>query len=167
MAMQDTESGSLEELREILKGFDTVMLVTVDDKQVMHARPMALQELADVGDADLWLVTAPGTHKVEEIKHDGQVCVCAYREKDRAYVSISARARLERNPAEVKRLWKADWKIWFDDEHPEEVLLIKLDVLHAEYWLPEGGRLKMLFSMAKGLLGKRPAQEDFNPPKRL
>jgi general stress protein 26 len=161
------DRGTLKELRDLLKEFDTVMLVTRTAQGLLRARPMALQDLDELTDCDLWLVTGEDTPKVAEISDEQSVCVAAFRNRDKAYVSISARADVERNPAEVKRLWKPDWSIWFDGPDDPTVAIMKLEVIRAEYWEPEGGRLRVLFEMARGAVtGKKP-DETLNPPKTI
>jgi general stress protein 26 len=160
--------GSLDELRATLREFDTVMLVTIGEGEMMHARPMALQDLDERLDCDLWLVTSMQTTKVHEIGRDRKCAVVALRSRDGAYVSIAATARCERNEAEVKRLWKPDWKAWFPKGPDDpEIGIVKLTVDRAEYWEPEGGRLRVLFSMAKNVMQGRPADADLNPVKQV
>ena len=167
MGQVKKEGGSIAELREMLKEFDTTMLVTQTPDGHLRGRPMAMQEIEDLEDCDLWLVTSDDSPKVAEINLEHDVCVVCYRPQDRAYISISARARSERNPLEVKRLWKPDWKAWWDGPEDPSITILKLDVQRAEYWEPEGGRLRVLFEYAKGMVsGKRP-DEILNPPKTV
>lgn len=160
--------GSLEELTKFLKEFNTAMLVTVSLENQLRARPMAIQDPSEVTDADLWFVTADDTGKIDEINHEHQVCVCAYRTTDQAYISISARVRLDKNREEIKRLYKPDWKAWYGGgEDDPSLVLLKLTVEHAEYWEPKGGRPRVLFEMVKAVVTGEPADKNLNPPKRL
>jgi general stress protein 26 len=143
------QPGDKEALLRLLAEFDTAMLVTLEDDGAMRARPMALQQ-ERLRDCDLWLVSADETAKTDEIERHRQINLCCVRSRDRAYVSLSARARIERNPSEVRRLWQADWKIWFGDEKPEDggIVLLKLDIERADYWDPEGGRPRLLYQLS-------------------
>ena len=158
--------GSKEELLALLAEFDTAMLVGVEPDGTLRARPMGLQK-QKLADCDLWFVTADDTHKTEEIDRHHQVNVCCLRTRDRAYLSISARARVDRNAGEVRRLWQPTWKLWFGDEKPEDggIVLIKLDVERAEYWEPEGGRLRVLYAPAGGLAADESAEQALNRAK--
>jgi general stress protein 26 len=140
--------GSKPELLALLAEFDAAMLVGIDpDDGTLRARPMDLQR-EKLADCDLWFVSADDTHKTDEVERHQQVNVCCLRMRDRAYVAISARARVDRNAHEVRRLWQPTWKLWFGDEKPEDggIVLLKLDVEHAEFWEPEGGRLRVLYA---------------------
>jgi len=160
--------GSKQELLDLLAEFDTAMLIGVEPDGTLRARPMGLQQ-ERLSDCDVWFVTADDTHKTDEIDRNRHVNVCCFRTRDRAYISISASAHVERSPAEVRRLWQPDWKLWFGDEKPEDggIVLLKLDVERAEYWEPEGGRLRVLYAMAKGYLSDEPAEAEMNPPKEV
>lgn len=151
----------LDALHERIKDHDVAMLTTVSQDGYIHSRPMMTQEREP--DADLWFVTALDTEKVEEIRTHPKVGVIYYRESDRAYVSLSGVAHLEQNRELIKRKWKESWRAWFP-EGPEQanLVLIKIDAHEAEYWEPKGGKLKVIFEAARGMVtGRHP---EINPP---
>jgi general stress protein 26 len=166
--MSEKEPGTLGELMELLAEFDTAMLVTVSPDDMVRARPMALQEKGEVAGCDLWFVTDGDSPKVREIAHDRHVGVCCLRNRDKAYLSISAVAEVERDQALVHRLWKPSWKAWFP-EGPDgaQLAIIKLRVQRAEYWEPVGGRMRVLYEMAKAAIKGERADEHLNPPKQV
>jgi general stress protein 26 len=166
---QPAVEGSLEELRSLLAELDTAMLVTAQSDGSLRARPMAIQDPEQVPDCDLWFVTSEDTPKVDEIERDAHVNVCAYRPSDRAYISISATARIVRDPQLVQRLWKPDWRLWFATEERVDgrIVILKLKVGRAEYWKPEGGRLRVLYSIARAAFTDETADETLPPPKRI
>lgn len=138
--------GSKEELLALLAEFDAAMLVGIEPDGTLRARPMELQ--ADrLPDCDLWFVTADETQKTDEIDRNHRVNVCCLRLRDRAYVSLTAHARVDRNAAEVRRLWQPTWKLWLGDEKPEDggIALIKIVIERAEYWDPDGGRPRVVY----------------------
>ena len=53
--------------------------------------------------------------------------------------------------------------MWFPDGPDQaDIALIKVDAVEAEYWEPKGGKLTVMFEMARGLLkGEHP---EINPP---
>lgn len=131
------EPGSIKELHDFLKEFDTAMLVTLSGNQ-LRARPMAIQNPDELSDCDLWFVTGDDTPKVDEIDKEHQVCACAYRARDRAYISISALARVDKDRAAIHRLYKPSWKSWFTGGPDDPTItLLKLTVERAEYWRPK------------------------------
>ena len=164
----EKEPGNLDEMYGLLGEFDTAMLVTVTADEMVRARPMALQDHEDVADCDLWFVTEADTPKCKEIEHDRNVGVVCLRNRDSAYLSISAEAEIVRDRALIHRLWKPDWKAWFPNGPDEESLaIIKLRVQRAEYWEPEGGRMRVLYEVVKALLKGERADAHMNPPKTI
>ena len=167
-AKEEKARGSKEALLALLAEFDTAMLVGVEPDGTLRARPMGFQH-DKLPDCDLWFVTADDTHKTDEIDRHRQVNVCCLRTRDRAYVSLSARARVDRNPSEARRLWKPTWKMWLGDEKAQDggIVLLKLDIERAEYWEPEGGRLRVLYAQAREPGSDEPTEDEVNPPTEV
>jgi general stress protein 26 len=160
--------GTLQELYDLLKEFDTAMLVTVTPDHKLRARPMEIQDPNEIPGCELWFVTADDTAKVTEIGLDEQVCVCAYRATDRAYISISARARMDKDPAAIQRLWKPSWKAYFPNGvNDPSITLLKLTVERAEYWEPEGGRMRVLYELLRSAFTGESLEANLNPPKHV
>lgn len=160
--------GSIQEMRKLLGTFDTVMLVTLTTEGDMRGRAMAVQDLEAVHDADLWFVTSEESPKIAEIEEDPRCCVTAYRASDGANLSISAKVRKSRDQREIERLWKEDWKAWFQ-KGPQDpsIVLLKLTVSRAEYWEQRGGRLRILYEMAKAYVTGERADAGLDPVKRI
>jgi len=163
-----SERGSIVELKEQLKEYDTVLLTTVTSDGLIRSRPMAVQGPEDLPECDLWFVTSRETAKVDEIARERQVGVCGYRPTYKGWLSISAWATLDDDRELIRRLFKPDWKAWFaaGPEDPS-IVILKLTVERAEYWEPEGGRARMLFQMAKARLRGEAADAHFNPSKKV
>lgn len=158
------QQADLEQLYERLKEFDTAMLTTVGRNGHIHSRPMMTQERER--DADLWFVTSRRSLKVEELTAHPAVGVIYFRDRDKAYVSLSGTAHLCTDPELARRQWKESWRAWFP-EGPEsrDLMLIKVDVQEAEYWIPEGGTLRVMFEEARtAISGERPSLAE---PERL
>jgi general stress protein 26 len=161
------EKGSLAELRELMKDMGIVMLTTVAPDGTLHARPMAVQIPEEMPECDFWFVTRRDTVKVDEIQADHQVGVAGYH-KNGSYITVSARAIVQGDPVQVKRLWKPDWKAWMP-EGPDDpnIVFLKFSIVRAEYWVPEGGRLRVMLGMVKALATGQDADENLPPPKVL
>jgi general stress protein 26 len=165
--MDEKKPGSLDELYRLLQDFDTVMLVTLTPDHQLRARPMALQDRSLVADCDLWFVTAADTAKVEEINEEHRVNVCCLRSRDKAYLSISATARISDDANEIRRLYQPDWRVWMGDDHTASAVLLKLTIERAEYWAPEGGRVRVLYEMLKAAVSGEAASDKLPPPREI
>lgn len=162
------QPGSLDELKELLAEFQTAMLTTVTSEGLLRSRPMSVQERHDELPCDLWFVTGIDTPKVEEIEQQHQVGVSCLRPKDSAYLSISGLARLRRDRELVRRLFEPDWKIWFPEGADDPTIgILELTVERAEYWEPKGGRLRVVYEMARSLVKGEPAGADLPPRKKI
>lgn len=163
-----TTRGSIVELKEMLRQFDTALLTSITEDGLVRARPMAVQDPDEIPDCDLWFVTSSDSGKAAEIARERQVGVCAYHPGNRGWLSISAWATFERDEALIRRLFKPSWKAWFV-KGPDDptIVFLKLMVERAEYWEPEGGRVRILYEMVKARLKGEPADANLNPTKTI
>jgi general stress protein 26 len=166
--MRHHDQGSLDELRAMLKNFHVAMLITLDGERTIRSRPMMVNDPADLPGCDLWFVTGEDTDKVRAIRADQVVGVSCYRDRDGAYLSISGTAMVDRDSAAIERAWKPGMGEWFPDgPRTPGLALIKVYVLHAEYWEPAGGKLRVLTSKVKRIFTGRRADADLPAPKHI
>ena len=150
-----------EYLYDLLKDFDTAMLVTRSADGHMHSRPMAIAELRP--DSDAYLVTSIDSPKVAEVQaHPG---VTLTFQSSNQYASLSGQATIVRDRALIDRLYKEAWKIWFPKGKTDpSISLLKFTAQHGEYWDNAGAEgLKYVFEAAKAYAkGERPKEGDQN-----
>lgn len=152
---------SMDDLHGLLKEFSVAMLTTVTREGYLHARPMMTQ--AREPDADLWFVSSLHSEKIDEIRENPKVGVIYFRERDNAYVSLSGDVEIVQDKDFLKTHWQEAWRLWFP-EGPEQadLCMIKVKAREAEYWEPQGGRLRVIFDLARGALtGEHP---EITPP---
>jgi general stress protein 26 len=147
------ETGTVGELVELLKEFRTAILVTRDSKGLPRARPLAL--LRCETDGTLWFSTSPSP-KVDELAADSSVAVICHRPRDEAWVSVSGRARVMKDPAKAKELWNVGMKAWFEGPDDPALLLIEVKPAHAEYYEPSKPFVVRAFEMVKGMVTNEP-----------
>ena len=148
-----------EHLYDLLKDFDTAMLVTQSADGHMHSRPMAIAELR--ADSDAYFVTSIESPKVAEIKANPTVTLTFQSSKQ--YASLSGQATIVRDQALIDRLYKEDWKIWFPQGKSDpSISMLKFNAQHGEYWDNAGAQgLKFVFEAAKAYVkGERPKEDD-------
>lgn len=145
------EKIQLDELYERLKHYRTAMLTTVSAEGYIHSRPMMTQERKP--DADLWFVSSLNSDKVQEIREHPKVGVIYFHDSDNSYISLSGSARVETDRALIRSRWKEDWRAWFP-EGPDQpdLCMIKVEAHEAEYWEPKGGRIRVMFERARGVV---------------
>lgn len=148
-----------DKVLEILKSYQTAMLVTHDHGD-LHARPMQIGKVDD--DGRVSFLTGAPSHKVEEIADDAGVLVICQDDRS-AYLAIYGRARVTRDPQQVKAVWREPYRTWFPDgPDSPELVLIEVNPDAAEYWDTRGvNKLKYLFSAATAYVkGERPHIEE-------
>lgn len=151
--MNQTQPGRQAHLFEVVKEFETAMLVTRTPEGRLRARPMALAEARS--DGELYFVTGADSPKVHELEADPQVNV-TFQGKTR-YASISGVARVVRDRALLDRLWRESWKVWFPQGKDDPSLcLLAVRPEEGEYWDHFGVKgLRLLVEAARAYVQGR------------
>jgi PPOX class probable F420-dependent enzyme len=159
--MTATREGDRREYEELLTEYHTAILTTRGADGHLHARPMAVQEERRAG-GELWFATSRDTAKVAEIEADPHVGLSFHSsERDAAYLSISGTAEIVTSRRLIHELWSPGWKAWFPEgPDQEDLVLVKVTPEHVEWMKPEGGKARVLFTMAKQALTGRRDQVD-------
>lgn len=147
-----------EHVRELLKSFDTAMLVTRRDG-AMRSCPMAIAEREDNG--NLWFVTRRSSEKVADIEAEPLVHVTL--QAAGKYLSISGKADVVDDREKIAALWSEAWRVWFPDGKDDpEMILVRVRSKEGEYWDSRGLKgVKYLFEAAKAWLkGETPPHDE-------
>ena len=99
--------------REIMTTARYCALITLDSTGRPHARTM--DPFSPEEDMVVWLATNPKSRKVREIRRNQRVTLYYFVRDDQAYVTISGRARIVRDPKEKAKHWKDEWKDFYPD----------------------------------------------------
>lgn len=68
-------------------------------------------------------------------------------------MSISGLADLVQDRELIHQMWEPSWKAWFPDGPDEDdLVLVRVRPLYAEYVNPKGGRAKVLMTMIRRLI---------------
>ena len=127
-----TDAEIKQKLWSMIKDIGTAMLTTEDDGK-LRARPMITAQKEFTG--ELWFFTRASSHKVDEVKSEHHVGVTYADVGKQDYVSLSGRATLVKDKAQVEAHWSEPMRTWFAKgiDDPEAALL-KVTVDAAEYW---------------------------------
>lgn len=161
-AKSETPKGDRERVHDMLKGFSTVMLFTMEGRgeDMKHrARPMNVAKLDD--DCTLTFLTGLDTSKVDEAARNDQAHVVAQGKTQ--YLSISGRTEISRDRAQIEAAWTPADKVFFPEGKDDPNLCLM--IFHpdeAEVWDVSGAKgLKFLFEAAKSLVtGEKPYSRD-------
>lgn len=159
--------GDHERFQELVKEFDTAMLVTRTADDRLEARPMAIVEVEETN--DLWFLTSAETRKVDEILSDPRAQVVCQDERDK-YLSVGGTARIVHDRAKVEAVWKEPYKVWFPEGKDDpRIVLINFRPQEGEYWDNRGAnKLRLLADAVRAYAsGERPRGDDPDTHGRL
>jgi general stress protein 26 len=96
--------------------------------------------------------------KDDEIEAAPEVCLTLTNHKDKAYLSLTARGSVLRDPLLAAKFWKSTDDVWWpggpEDEH---VRVLRLEPLRAELWDGPASSTVAAFEFAKArLIGAKP-----------
>lgn len=120
-----------QHLYDLLKDFDTAMMITQGAQTQMHARPMAIAELKP--DADAYFATSLDSPKVAEIANNAHVTLTFQSHKQ--FAALYGSVEIVKDRAQIDRLWKEAWKVWFPNGKDDPNLtLLRFNAENGEYW---------------------------------
>lgn len=153
----DTDAGRRKVL-ELIDGIDYAVFTTRgSDGAPLHARPMAYRKVE--GDGDLWFFTKKDSRKVKEISADPQTLVSFADPGHQTFVSITGRSEVVADRARVKALWNEIYRAWFPGgPEDDNVVLIRVEAEHAEYWDTPNSVLVYAFGYVKAVVTGKPAR---------
>jgi general stress protein 26 len=144
-----------DKLQDLMREFDTAMLVTRTATGELRSRPMAVAEVEENG--ALWFFTECDSAKMDEITRDPHVNVAM--QSSRKFVSISGTATASDDRAKIAELWDEAWKEWFPGGQDDpSLLLLRVDGAEGEYWDNSGASgIRYLIEAGKAYLtGTKP-----------
>ena len=157
-------SKKIDELYDLIEGIETAMFTTRRGTGQLVSRPMATQDRIE--GADLWFVTDSETHKLDDLALDPHVNCSYYNNRTHEWVSVSGIARVTKNSARIRQLYKENWKAWFGDAGGDRdggptdprIALILVEAELATYMKVNKSRPIILFEVLKAkVTGSRPS----------
>lgn len=137
-------------LEELIKQFDTAMLVTQSLAGEPRARPMAIAGRGEGG--VLYFTTRAEDEKLKELLEAPLVAVTM--QKRECYLSITGEARLQTGALLGAELWSPSMRLWFPEGYRDpQFTVIRVDPMYAEYWDRTGLRkLEFLWEAGKAIV---------------
>jgi general stress protein 26 len=145
---------------EILKSFSTAMFVTIGPDGLPVARPMHIAQIEGTGDICFFTGVDGTLH--DQVSEERRVLL-VFQKDNSAFLSLRGDARIEKDRARVKELWKEMYKVWFlGGPEDSDVALIVVNPVEAEYWDNRGtNKVKYLFDAVTAYVtGETPERVD-------
>jgi general stress protein 26 len=132
---------------DVIEKAGTCMLVT-EFAGGLRGRP--LQPRPDRGAGLIWFVTDVRGGKDDEIAADAHVCLVFVEAKEKAYLSLTGRAAVKRDPARAAEIWRdTDNAWWPDGPQDRNVRVIGFVPALAELWDGPASKAVAEFEFAK------------------
>jgi general stress protein 26 len=152
MDVQDQNYGELQEVAQLVEEIKFAMMTTEEEDGTLRSRPMSTMQMDAAG--NLWFFTGLSSPKVEEAQQNHRQVNLSYARPDKQdYLSISGTAEIVRDKEKMRSLWTPWIKPWFpaglDDP---DLILLKVTITEAEYWIAPGSTVKRLYGLAKGMM---------------
>lgn len=153
----ETPAQEREHLWSLIKDIRFAMFTTKHDNGHLHSRPMTTQNKSINEDNTLWFFMSRKSEPVADLGDGANVNV-AYADTDKdAYVSVSGVARLVEDRARAEQLWNKMAEAWFPGGPTDpDLALVRVDIVHADYWDVKENKLTQLFKMAKAAVTGNP-----------
>jgi general stress protein 26 len=145
---------------DLVRSFDTALLVTNRDDGLPHARPMAVADVT--GEGDLWFITSCDAAMIEEAAMDRRALVTM--QGSRSFLTVSGSVEIRRDPAKVKEIWKESFRPWFEDANDPTIRLLVVRAEEAEYWDNSGlTGIKFLLKAAAAVVSGKEMRDPQDP----
>jgi general stress protein 26 len=148
------EQNKLARVWDIIERVGICMLTTRFDGG-LRARPLEARPDRDAG--LIWFVTDLRSGKEHEIGIEHDVGLVFIDPKEKAYLSITARAEVRRDPGKAAAIWKSTDNMWWNGPDDPNVCVLRLEPLVAELWDGPASKAVAAYEFAKArLTGEKP-----------
>jgi general stress protein 26 len=132
-----------------------VCMLTTHAASGLRARP--LEARPDRAAGLIWFVTDRRSGKENEIEAEHDVGLVFIDSKEKAYVSITARAEIRNDHAKAAEIWRKTDGVWWKAPDDPNVCVIRVQPLTAELWDGPASQAVAVLEFAKArLTGKKP-----------
>jgi general stress protein 26 len=150
MSMQD----GIERVWDIIEKVGVCMLTTQFESG-LRARP--LEARPDRAAGIIWFVTDLRSGKEHEIEAEQDVGLVFVDAQEKAYLSLTARAEVRRDPAKAAEIWKSTDNAWWNGPDDPNVCVLRVRPITAELWDGPASAAVAAFEFAKArLIGEKP-----------
>lgn len=150
-----SEQANIDRVWNIIESAGVCMLTT-QFAGGLRARPIEARPDRDAG--LIFFVTDVHSAKEDEIGATPDVGLVFFDPNDKAYLSITGRARVMRDAAKTRMLWRKTDDVWWPDGPTDSnVCLLLIEPVTAELWDGPASAAVTIFELAKAkLTGQQP-----------
>jgi len=131
-----------------------VCMLTTRFESGLRARPLEARPDRDAG--IIWFVTDLRSGKEHEIAAEHDVGLVFVDVKEKAYLSLTARAEVLRDPVKAAKIWKSTDSMWWQGPDDPNVAVLRVRPLLAELWDGPASKALAAFEFVKARLTGEP-----------
>jgi general stress protein 26 len=149
-----TDQSHLDRVWDIMEGVGVCMLTT-HSSNGLRARPVEprLERAAGL----IWVVTDLRSGKEHEIETEHDIGLTFIDGGQKAYLSLTARAEVQRDHAKAAAIWKSTDNMWWRGPDDPNVCVLRITPLTAELWDGPASKAVAAFEFVKATLtGEKP-----------
>ena len=150
-----TAQSYLDRVWDIIEQVGVCMFTTHAAGEGLRARPLEARPDREAG--IIYFVTDLRSGKEHEIESEQDVGLAFVDAKQNAYLSITARAEVQRDHARAAKIWKTTDNTWWHGPDDPNVCVLRVRPVTAELWDGPASRIVTTFEFVKALLtGEKP-----------
>jgi general stress protein 26 len=149
MRRKDDAQADIDRVWEIIEKVGIAMLTTRFPGG-LRARPLEARPKRDAG--LIWFVTDLESGKEHEVEAEHDVGLVFIDAVDKVYLSITARAEVQRDPAQATEIWKPTDNAWWNGPDDPDVCLLRVRPITAELWDGPASRIVTAFEFVKAAI---------------
>jgi general stress protein 26 len=131
---EQSKQNHIERVWELIEKIGVCMLTTQSGES-LHARPVeARADATDKAAGLIYVITDARSHKADEIATRPAVVLTFVDRSENAYLSITGRAKVLRDVAKTKELWRKTDELWWSGYDDPNVRLLQIEAMTAELW---------------------------------
>ena len=151
---KDRSQAGLDRVWEIIEKIGVCMLTT-QFPGGLRARPLEARPDRNAG--VIWFVTDKRSSKEHEIEAEHDVGLVFIDTKEKAYLSLTARAQVRPDHAKAAEIWKSTDSVWWNGPDDPNVCVLLVRPVTAELWDGPASAAVAAFEFAKArLTGEKP-----------
>ena len=142
-----------ERIWELIEKIGVCMLTTQAGDS-LHARPVeARADASDKAAGVIYVVTDVRSPKADEIAAWPAVVLTFVDQSENAYLSVTGRAKVLRDVAKTRELWRTTDELWWSGYDDPNVCLLRIDATTAELWDGPASNAVFVWEFLKAKVG--------------
>jgi general stress protein 26 len=142
-----------ERIWELIEKIGVCMLTTQAGDS-LHARPVeARADASDKAAGVIYVVTDVRSPKADEIAARPAVVLTFVDQSENAYLSVTGRAKVLRDVAKTRELWRTTDELWWSGYDDSNVCLLRIDATTAELWDGPASNAVFVWEFLKAKVG--------------